>query len=914
MNFDRKVNQMVNGKDLRLMCTRGCRSSLTIILTYVSVCVLLVALTGPAYAETSKYDELFDRIEALGAVSVSNMVYVKVDGWGSRARNMLPYDYVPSGNAWMICETNDAAGKPLKSTVMINGSEILEIQFGRERDVLPDERKGEIYGTWRKADLKRDAGAAVRCIKGVLKSQYPDIYLKSVERGRLVLFALRLRQTGDVAGADRIMDALTGHLWTAGTLQAEALNVLGDGRYHSLYHQFRKDSDWVIFHDRLKDLTARMGKDWGKGAGAQVLIDKIADRIGGKLPQLEGTNEFSKADIELSRRVPDILYVNKTKWMHGALVPLWIVPDTWVKKNPPGDDVDLQLRARGVEAIPLLLALLNDDTLTLAHLKGADDGWRSRNEQRGSGDAVFSAMDRPATVGEVAKHILSEIMPGKNYLIWEQKNSSPDTVKNANAFYSTFKDAAPAALAMEFVGNSDAGEVISAAEGVVLTTAAQEPVPAFEELLRSSKVDDPYYADKAVTRFARYAAQRGPSCAPMGRRLESTLRERSQSYNASSGFAADDTQRRERWVAEKRAEFARLANELKRIDYDATTDELIDCVIESMPGTNSIERTMLLARLRFQESDQALRLLLNEAVSRTDGQQRSASANVISEMIKGNRDLYGAGPGAPAVPEGGDADHWKVLIGDTSSIEGTDALVCDQFMWLNEEIYAPAPEEKNYDYMYWAESGGAQKNGFQILRGGVKARDVIHEYGERGRELVRTRILARLKGLPEKDLPLYTDDYVAPPEQVERLRTKLREAKSRSEAEAAVKKIQIYDIAAMLKLLREDHDLNMKLTAFANTVTSVTVSDGLEKERLSGWEGDSLTPSHIEELRSICDGYARTNKAVECLINRADAFGGCALIVRAISDKELTAGMPNREPELRRIIGIAGLVVSDGLL
>jgi hypothetical protein len=191
---------------------------------------------------------------------------------------------------------------------------------------------------------------------------------------------------------------------------------------------------------------------------------------------------------------------------------------------------------------------------------------------------------------------------------------------------------------------------------------------------------------------------------------------------------------------------------------------------------------------------------------------------------------------------------------------------------------------------------------------------VIRDYGQRGREMVKKRILARLDGVAEDELPAFPSDRKALSGELLLLRNKLQAARTRSQAVEIFEKLSVYELEYLGEILKSDAELNRRLTSFANAVISVKVTgnDVLQK-RIEKWQGSELSAAIIDELRACCLEGVTKSKAYECRVDRAKGFGGCNLTIRTISSDEMTAGMRKAKESDRGISGISGLVAAEGL-
>ena len=154
-------------------------------------CGLGAAGAEPGVPEYAAGFALFDKI---GAPNVARATYVSVHGaWSIGVRNILPYDYETSGNAWLLAESHDAGGRVVSGTFVINGGEIIELQRRADGAAYdPDEAPAAPTGDWTPANLARDVRRVARFFRDLDREPFPDRALDDDTRARLFLFAQQL--------------------------------------------------------------------------------------------------------------------------------------------------------------------------------------------------------------------------------------------------------------------------------------------------------------------------------------------------------------------------------------------------------------------------------------------------------------------------------------------------------------------------------------------------------------------------------------------------------------------------------------------------------------------------------------------------------------------------------------------------
>ena len=349
-----------------------------------------------------------------------------------------------------------------------------------------------------------------------------------------------------------------------------------------------------------------------------------------------------------------------------------------------------------------------------------------------------------------------------------------------------------------------------------------------------------------------------------------------------------------------------MAGRLTATRFDTPTASLLDAVV-SGPESDDL----LTARLQALPLNEAVGLLLDKAVAANTPIERRNVANLIVNVCRertADITAFSASTHAAA---------WRTLIADEGSITNGGTPVANSFLSLNEALFASTnvlPPEA--DGPRWGYSSDHYDDSLRQRSPGRLAAQMIDTYGEDGRALVRARVLARLAGIPESELPKYP--HQAPPTQAEAagLRRRFAAVTNRDDAARLVSEQPLPIKVVLPEILCDDPTLNARLTGLAATVTNITVTDDAFKAIIAPWLNRPVDPALIRTLSDYCLRQGSNQVGVLCQIERKSDFGGCTVSVQTAPANLMAAGINDGEHtnNLRRVVGVTGLVCARGIL
>ena len=538
----------------------------TVAIPIFAVCACLFLR---ASAETTDLAATVKRFEALGMPNVAGAEYVRLtnpaDGF---TRTTLPWrEGEMSGNAWLVCESRDAAGRRVGRFVM-NGGESREITF-MDAGTSGEEREAAFpYARWEKARLARDVNSIRKQF-----AQNPSGWLAGKNRNvDIFMFALQLFQRGDDETAAELVGQMM-EVEVRGELEKQAAHRLADGLYASVIWEFMRSGDWKGYRDGINGLLARFPVDWPTARRLRELRPLVERRMAGRQPVTAPL--LSEADRELATGLDGLRERFVPNWTPNGLGILWALPEAWPEdaaERAFGRE-DLAVRARGIEAFWILLALKDDTALTGCLMPGRyEDG-----EMEGFGH-VPQVMSR----GDVAVRILADMLPRRTaQFSWSpEKGNAERIIRAAREMHAAHKGGSPDELAVRYLPleHGGFGGLDDSARAYLQGLARKRAVPAYAGFLANeATLADTYgfdtCADEAVDALVRYAAVRGAEARPyldaLGARLEADAAKLVPERGASEWSGKNEA--RVRQTQEKRRGTARL---LRTLPLDVSDEEL----------------------------------------------------------------------------------------------------------------------------------------------------------------------------------------------------------------------------------------------------------------------------------------------------------------------------------------------------
>ena len=252
--------------------------------------------------------------------------------------------------------------------------------------------------------------------------------------GLLLLQAAQLYESGAKTEANEI----AGMLFKAGGYEKTlrlALGTLAGGQYMSAYYNLLESQDWVKFNAELEKIIGKFKDDWDNVRYAKAVQSAAAARAKNpEPPELKTSIPLSATDREL---IASLSRMTQRDYNTSGrkLSSFWLFnnnPDA-VEARKTADAFG-ELMAGGIKSVPLLIAMLDDESL-LPFM----DNWHFQRVTF-SPDEFHGDENRAASLSESANHMVIPMTRGKMAVIMLQPLLLPENENEEMSFFSHFRN------------------------------------------------------------------------------------------------------------------------------------------------------------------------------------------------------------------------------------------------------------------------------------------------------------------------------------------------------------------------------------------------------------------------------------------------------------------------------------------
>lgn len=818
--------------------------------------VLLLAtgwlgLAAMAHAQ-SNAPSVFAPLLEWGLPEVASAAYVRVNGYGNDSRDgALGYRRETSGNAWLLREVPGRSAH-----LIVGGAEEVDAVWTEIRGYYPEgpldlfARPGvesRLRGTWRPAHLQRD----LKLFDSYLAAS-PEHARFEPALARLFLMAHQLQQRGDTNAAGRLVESLLKAGVTVEELHEATLDLVALQQLRSINRTFQREGDWAAFFQGLEVLRDRFSRRWKFQPGLEVLIERVRERL---TPEPESADPVQR----LGQRLEDVQALRSFGYNRPEV--LLLLPETWRGTNASADDPELEIWNLGLEAIPLLLALSDDQRLTRMDARAArlspDYGFGQMFPGRTPEDQ-YEQLPRPATRGEVATRLLNTLLPASVSGPSWKATSRTNVLNAARALYDRCVGGGPTAVLVEYLDQRNSPPLNEQAMQALCALAQTGPVPVLEEFLsrplKDCLAEDQFsfgaasLAERKAQYLARYAGWRGVEARPLVERFAAELETHAAELRAPTNRSWRSPKEEAKELGRNRVKLRQLAVELRSLPLAATPAEALE-------GDFTPDAKFQIAKLETLAAPEALGLVLEAAEKAGDARKRLAFANLL-QTLGGGWTRAGERPAATL-----HAEAWRALLADDRSV--ADNAVGLAFLTVNERLF----------------SGSTNAS---------LAQACVRQHGKEGLAFLRERVAARLAGASEEQLPPFPGQVALPAGEREGVAEQLRGATTREEAAGMVSRLSFPQQAALPELLKVDRALNEKLAPLALTIVRVEAEhDPAVQSELSSWIGKPATAELGHRLNRVIEEKVAQGRRCDIVFFRRAHFGGCDLSIRSEKAKSM---------------------------
>ena len=829
------------------------------------------ASVKPAKAPAKKekvpdFSKGFAMFHKLGVPDVSKASYIKInDGNYHDSQNM-------AGNAWLIKDNGDKGIIVFKDNVKIEfpnpvtirkqrAEELKELKKkfkGKKKKLAEAQKALDIkYGkiksvTYRKADLKKDLAVFNKLLNKVVSQNERDMFnMNTANRGvgQIFIYAINLYDKGYKREANKAASILFKKFGRKKII-VSAVNQLANDLNTGIYRDFLKTKDWKSYSYKLDALIKKMPAAWTKKPALKILAFRIKERIAGKIPEINQKG-LSPKDLEIAKKLVNVKKFSRTN--------LWLLPPPKAEKmyraaSVEKENVFEEIFAKGVEAIPLLTALLKDNYLTDVAIEYPDFHYPSfaRQEMRDefNPEKAYKRLQmRPMSRGDIARALLRSILLEQERSFDE--DDEDDTASRALELYKTLKGKATEEIAEYYLKHGTPYGQKRAAVNYLVETKNPKYIAVVEK----------YYIDNASihSRYevTQYLETRGAEAKEFVKKYLKALKESLKSQLKQEGRYSEsekqllETKKRldkqyeeivkafKKYLSSETAEqlLMKIAakKKLEDSDYGAlhfkckniTFNKLVPMFLKAAIASKGIEVKSSLLRLstRFQRPD-----------------YRGKNIKVFTDF-KGTKAL------------------WLKLINDKSIFPNTTDYTIGQYtLYVIEQI-----SKKKIDY--------SRQRKMRLLS------------VERYNAILRKRALGRLDGKSEDKLAPLPDASKISKAEYKKVIAELEKTPVKQLA-GKIKKLSNNMFLKLAENISSHQALNKKMLVIANKITKIDnkIKDKNIVRKLARIKG-SLNEELIKQMLEILKTINLKKKYVYCQLRVNNGLNGVT-IAFSLKDKQ----------------------------
>lgn len=657
--------------------------------------------TAPPAAPVRDYTGTFEKLYKLGLPDVKGAAYVQLASGGDPVGSLMQMmehaategsasrsgeETKPlrlTGNAYQLPSPPDTPawegrfvhdGGSMQTVV--NPEKLgKDVQSRREATEKIGAQNKE-FGTWKPADLAKDAHAILARLAEIRKkadSTQTEIGFKEQPQipGKLFLEAALWSRMGLTDEANQLASQMVDLSGNPKALMATVVEMLADAQYDYAMDRFLDSSgDWPRFKQDLDALLARFGGGVWKKAPAVKLL---ADRVGARLQQTAipplttpGLTDEDRALAAawLTDTPPprfDVDMMGNCSWLLSGKEEL-----SFMFGGASGTDSALfKLLNRGPSAVPLLIALANDEALTRIPSEGRGSGIMSWDQDDAPADpgkqalAMYRNLRRPLTRGEIACAMLRGILPERERNEMDRNTDPEELVREAQAWLAENRGKSRLDLARAVLMRSgeENSETVDALQLLIKEGTDADFAMVENLLLKLAGAEDSPMSDGALA--IAYVRVRGGKAKDFVEKLAAVFATKKR-----SGETGEDKEMREQVEHRQQATLALL-----RTMAAARPAEVILADLKTETSQDSPKWRELVLSLDNGGPRRAIELLTPAAAAQELPENRCQLLILLAreyEIARNSVDGEG-GKTAPGteVDFRKHADLWKTMLADT---------------------------------------------------------------------------------------------------------------------------------------------------------------------------------------------------------------------------------------------------------
>jgi hypothetical protein len=838
------------------------------------------------------YSQGFRAFINMGLPDTSKAKYVKLVSSGRGMRDPMMhrlYELPLSGNAWLVSENKEG-----KSILVSSLGGTLELVLIDQKAAT--KKPADETGKWTPADLSRDLAKAITFVDQKIKAKAAggremryDSFLQSDESsGVLFLLAAFAWQNGRTQEAN----ALAGRLFTlvgdSRKVIVGALNVMANAQLAVAADGFWKTGDWKAYHASVTALLKKFPAGWRQAGAVRLLAGHLQARSAMSEPPAVTGEGLGEEDRKLAAALASETHRASRRGWGGEL---WILPPSKAMGGIKDDSAIGRIKARGIKSVPLLIALISDETL--CPLRRSDIGmptyssYSSRNEAQRSeaerAQAQYNQMDRPLTRGEIARGLLAPLCRREENAGFDESEVAPEEVlEGARKVYAELKALPPSGLAGHFLKNGDQRQK-QAAIGAMLESDVEAHAPEIEAFLLAPPSDESGAMRMGMGNglVQQYVQKRGEKAANFVEKYAAMAK----ATDLPAGMA-DNADYVKQMKKQAEREIKTLRAMVKKQDLSTIVAGLAEdgdgnegtaaayTALSHMPASQALP-ALLTAAVKSTNAATRARMLQMMPMLRYSGMQEAVAQEQISEdESEGMEAAMKTLADKNKLSIGAHAADWKILLADTRAVPGGRMFTGGAFEYSIADLAAGGIES-----LY----GDASTMDPYSRRGAANLRPEVMM------KVTRARAAARADGKPEDQLPKFpaADDVTA--ERRKAIETDVLKA-SPANLGAMLEKLTDSESLFLAEAAGENEAIMKAMAPLSRRIASVKTAPALpaaEAARLQKLSGTLITTNTIEEMREVCKRQLATGLAMAVTLSSGGLGKGLRLEATPVDDKAL---------------------------
>jgi len=697
---------------------------------------------------------------------------------------------------------------------------------------------------------------------------FESMFRNANQTGEFFLNAIHCHRQGFTNEANEIVALLFEKAKDPHKVIKAGLGRLAGVQFDEVTRRFFAGGTWQSYHDELNGLSAKYGKNWPQTPAVDRLTGEIKEHMAREAVPVPEGEGLSDEDLRMAAELSAAS--NPKQWQaYHVQSRIWVLPPGEEGMLVPPADTNIlgRIRDRRLDAVPLLLALLKDDSLTRINLQTLTGrSYGSFGSISFSGgylsdeilERTYNQMARPATRGDIAAFFLNPLPLRDEDRGYREPTVDKELLyEECQEWYEENKDKSPLDLARLYMEEGNRNQRQAGLQTMMQVGDASDLEIIEKAFLES---ENPMQEWNVVN---QYVLKRGPKA----REFVDKYIARLKAWEESGGDGENGLFRQaidDDWV--ERIE--------KSLEQAVSSKSLEDLLADLASGkTTWVEcNAVMMQKMQDREPEEVLGLILGTALEVDEPKTRTeilGTAPQVQYAARGRR--RGGAAFQPAKLDiATHADKWKKLLEDDRSAGGAFGYQFEQMGTVADTVAAQV------EALY--QSGGLAH----------RRADPSHVLGQRVQDLVRKRALARLEGKTGDDLPSYPSADEVSEARREEMLAGIKAAASVDALRTLIAGFSLDELLALVELGQDDEELNVKLAGPAHTITKVTVELPSEEDTglVKALQDKQLAKEHVESLVEMAKRLSTEGHIFAAVTWRRPGLEGISLDVRLVDPED----------------------------